>query len=227
MNDSTQHFADPKAVANYAEGPLRNVPGFLAMQRMSGLLLAERVPESGKILVVGAGGGLEMKAFAKDHPGWTFDGIDPSAAMLDLAKETLGPYRDRARLHLGYVDEAPKGPFHGATCLLTMHFVEPDERRRMVYEVHRRLEPGAPFVVSHLSFPQGDGERTRWQSRYVAFLIASGVEMEKARAAPAAMDSLLTILTPEEDESILREAGFDRVELFYVGFAFRGWVAYA
>jgi tRNA (cmo5U34)-methyltransferase len=37
----------------------------------------------------------------------------------------------------------------------------------------------------------------------------------------------LTILTPEQDEAILREAGFSNVSLFYVGFTFRGWVGYA
>ncbi|NEY37067.1 methyltransferase, partial [Streptomyces sp. PRKS01-65] len=34
-------FSDPQAVARYAEGPLRQVPGFLALQQMSRLLLAE------------------------------------------------------------------------------------------------------------------------------------------------------------------------------------------
>ena len=29
------------------------------------------------------------------------------------------------------------------------------------------------------------------------------------------------------EEGILREAGFHDVQLFYAGFAFRGWVAYA
>lgn len=32
---------------------------------------------------------------------------------------------------------------------------------------------------------------------------------------------------PEQDEAILREAGFGNVSLFYAGFTFRGWVWYA
>ena len=49
-------FSDPQAVARYAEGPLRQVPGFLALQQMSRLLLAEHVPAQGRVLVLGAGG---------------------------------------------------------------------------------------------------------------------------------------------------------------------------
>lgn len=108
-----------------------------------------------------------------------------------------------------------------------LHFVEIEARRRTLAAVRRRLKPGAPFVVAHLSVPQGAGERALWLSRYAAFAVASGVAPEGAATASAAIDAQLTILTPEEDEALLREAGFTDVALFYVGLAFRGWVAYA
>lgn len=220
-------FSDPQAVARYAEGPPRIVPGYDGMQRMTTLLLAERVQEDAQVLVLGAGGGLELKAFAQAHPGWTFDGVDPASEMLKLAKRILGPLASRATLHQGTIDDAPVGPFDAATCLLTLHFLALQERRRTAAEVHRRLKPGAPFVVAHLSVPQGEGERALWLSRYAAFAAASGIEPDKAANARAAFDTQLTILTPEQDEAILREAGFSNVSLFYVGFTFRGWVGYA
>lgn len=227
MSERMDSFSNPHAVARYAEGPPRNVPGYYAMQRMTTLLLAERVPENARVLVVGAGGGLELKTFAEAHPGWTFNGVDPSGEMLKLAQRTLGPLASRATLHQGYIDDAPIGPFDAATCLLTLHFLTLDERRRTAAEVHCRLKPGAPFVVAHLSVPQGEGERALWLSRYAAFVVASGVDPDNAANARAAIDTQLTILTPEQDEAILREAGFSNVSLFYAGFTFRGWVAYA
>jgi tRNA (cmo5U34)-methyltransferase len=220
-------FSDPDAVARYAEGPRRNVPGFEAMQRMTALLIAERVPADARVLVLGAGGGLEMKVFAKAHPGWTFDGVDPSAEMLALAGRTLGPLAPRARLHLGTIEEAPEGPFDGAACLLTFHFIAPEERGSTLAEVQRRLRPGAPFVVAHLSVPQGPGERALWLGRYAAFLVSSGIEPEAAARGRDAVDARTHILTPEEDEAMLRAAGFTDVSLFYADFAFRGWVATA
>ncbi len=220
-------FSDPQAVARYAEGPPRIVPGYEGMQRMTTLLLAERAPADARVLVLGAGGGLELKAFAQAHPGWTFDGVDPAAEMLKLAERTLGPLAARVTLRRGYIDDAPIGPFDAATCLLTLHFLAPEERRRTAAEVRRRLKPGAPFVVAHLSIPQGDGARGLWLSRYAAFAAASGVDPDKAASARAAIDTQLTILTPQQDETILREAGFSDVSLFYAGFTFRGWAAYA
>lgn len=227
MNERTEPFADSGAVARYAEGPPRIVPGFDHLQRMATLLLAERVPRDGRVLVLGAGGGLELKIFAEAHPDWQFDGVDPSAEMLKLAGATLGSLASRVRLHLGYIDAAPDGPFDAATCLLTMHFVALEDRRRTLQEIQRRLKPGAPIVIAHLSFPQGEMERALWLSRYAAFAVSSGVEPEKAEFARATIAAQLPILAPEQEEARLREAGFSDVSLFYAGFAFRGWVAYA
>jgi len=225
--ESPSPFSDAQAVARYAEGPPRIVPGFADMQRMTTLLLAERVPEKGRVLVVGAGGGMELKTFAQAHPYWTFDGVDPSPEMIDLAEQTLGPLTSRVRLHQGDIDVAPEGPFDAATCLLTMHFIEPEERQRVTSEIHRRLRPGAPFVVVHMSIPQQEAERSQWLSRYASFAVSSGVDPQKAETARAAIESQLPLLTPEQDEAILREAGFSNISLFYAGFTFRGWVGYA
>jgi tRNA (cmo5U34)-methyltransferase len=211
-------FSDPQAVARYAEGPPRLVPGFAGLQRMVMLLLAERAPEDARVLVLGAGGGLEIKVF---------DGVDPSAEMLNLARSTLGPLAARARLHHGLIDIAPEGPFDAASCILTLHFVERGERLRMLKDVRRRLKPGAPFAVAHFSFPQAAGERDLWLARYAAFAVASGVEPAQAEKARAGIAAGLPILAPEDDEQLLRDAGFGGVSLFYVGFTFRGWVAYA
>lgn len=224
---AASHFADDAAIANYAEGPPRLVPGLAALHRMALILLAERAPRDAQVLVLGAGGGMELKVFAESQPDWEFVGVDPAAAMLRLAEATLGPLAARARLHEGYIECAPAGPFDAATCLLTLHYLPAEDRLRTLREMHRRLRPGAPLVVAHFSFPQGNDERARWLARYAAFAIASGVEREHALSASTGIGNLLPILAPEQDEALLREAGFSDVSLFYAGFTFRGWVAYA
>ncbi len=226
-NDLLDAFSNPDAVARYAEGPPRYVPGFADLHRMTILLLEERMPETGRILVVGAGGGLELKAFAEAQPGWAFDGVDPSAEMLRLAERTLGSLAARVRLHEGVIDDAPLGPFDAATYLLTLHFLDPEDRLRTLTEIRRRLKPEAPLVTAHASFPQGGAERTAWLSRYAAFALASGADPDEVGKARAAVEAHLNLLTPDQDEAILHDAGFSSVSLFYAAFTWRGWVAYA
>lgn len=220
-------FSDPAAVARYAEGPARLVPGFGAMQRMAALLLAERAGDTARVLVLGAGGGLELKLFSELQPGWTFDGVDPSAEMLKLAAQTLGPLGDRTRLHEGYIDDAPEGPFDAATCLLTLHFLPEDERAATLAQVHRRLKPGAPFVTAHHSYPQDPAGKALWLKRFAAYAAASGMPAADAERASIGIGERLPALSPEQDEALLRQAGFTDVSLFYAAFTFRGWVATA
>lgn len=222
-----RHFSDPDAVARYAEGPPRFVPGFADIHKMASILLAERTPEVARVLVLGAGGGLELKAFAEMNAGWRFDGVDPASEMLKLAGQTVAPFAGRMQLHEGYIDDAPEGPFDAGACLLTLHFLKQEERRRTLAEIHRRLKPGAPFVAVHASFPQGDEARDLWLSRYVAFALGSGADPDQARNMRDAVSRSLSLLTPEEDEAVLRAAGFSEVTPFYAAFTWRGWVAYA
>lgn len=229
--DGAQHFlrafSDPQAVAHYADGPPRFVPGFADLHRMTAILLAERAPCDARVLVLGAGGGLELQAFAEAHPGWRFVGVDPSEQMLDLAARRLGPLTARVEFVHGYVEDAPAGPFDAATCLLTLHFLDPAERRRTVDGIRRRLKPGAPFVAAHSSFPQVEQERALWLSRYAAFAVASGADPEQANKARTAVDAALNMLSPVQDEAILHDAGFAELSLFYAAFTWRGWIAHA
>jgi tRNA (cmo5U34)-methyltransferase len=228
VTKSLNAFDDPDFAGSYADRVPRTVPAYHDIHRMAAVLIDEHAPPDARVLVLGAGGGLEVKAFAQAHPEWTFDAVDPAAAMLDLAVATLGRSASRVRMHQGYIDDAPLGPFDAATSLLTLHFVEHDERRRIVAEVRRRLAPGAPFVVAHLSFPQGDdAERELWFGRYAANLVASGIDPADAEKARTTVAAEVPVLTPEQDRAILQEAGFTDVTEFFSAFTFRGWVGYA
>ncbi len=212
----------PGSAADYADRVARHVPGVADLHRMAALLLAEGVPDDGRILVLGAGGGLELRAFADLHPGWRFDGVDPSPDMIAQAHHTLGPQDHRVAFHQGYIEAAPPGPFDGAACLLTLHFLPPPERLRTLRELARRLRPGAPFVVAHHSFPPE--EQGLWLRRNAAWLIANGIPERQALAGIATMRERLPVLSPAEDEALLRAAGFADVRLFYAALTFRGWI---
>lgn len=224
MSDFLKGFEDPAAVARYAENPPRYMPGYADVQRMAAVLLAEHVPENGTIMVLGAGGGLEMKVFAEMQPRWRFVGIDPAPEMLKLARATLGREEARAEWVEGYIDDAPARAFDGAACLLTLHFLPAPERLRTLREIRARLAPGAPFVAAHSSFPQAPGDRETWLHRYAAFAIAKGADPTQAEQAAKAVGANLDLLDPEADADLLRQAGFRDVELFYAAFTWRGWV---
>ena len=111
VKESQVPFSNPAMVATYVDDTPRKVPGLADLHRMAMLLLSERAQQAAHILVIGAGGGMELKAMAEAQREWVFTGIDPSAAMLDLARRNIEPFNDRIELIEGAVGAVPSGSF--------------------------------------------------------------------------------------------------------------------
>lgn len=57
MSEFHANFVEPERVQRYTEhGPPAFAPGYGGMLQMIGVLLAERMPHDGQLLVIGAGG---------------------------------------------------------------------------------------------------------------------------------------------------------------------------
>lgn len=223
----TQNSFNAHSTNSYADGLPRQVPGYASLLPMVSQLLAERTPTDGRILVLGAGGGQEILALANAHSGWSFDGVDPSTEMLQLARQTIKPHASRVQLHQGYISDAPQGPFDAATSILTFHFIPLEQRLKTLKQIRQRLKDGATFILVHLSFPQTEPERSLWIARHVAFSQLHNADPAKAENARQAIASKLTIISPEDEEAMLREADFANASLFYAGMSIKGWIAYA
>ena len=225
MTDTPSPFTNAAAVSTYAEDALRKVPGLGDLHRMATLLLGEHATGQGHILVLGAGGGLELQAMAAARPDWRFTGVDPAPAMLDLARKAIAPFADRVELVEGMIDAAAPGPFDGATCLLVLHFLDRDERLRTLREIRRRLKPGARLVIAHHAPPAE--HRPLWMARSVLFGDRGGDDRQRAMASAATMLERLPLLDPAQEETVLAEAGYRDIALIYAALSFRGWVATA
>lgn len=222
--DTLSPFTDAATVARYAEDTPRKVPGYTGLHRMAMLLLAERAPREAEILVYGAGGGLELKAFSEAQPGWRLVGIDPSAEMLDLARDILGPAQARVDLRQGYMEAAPPGPFDGAACLLTMHFLQQADRLEVLRDMRRRITPGGRLVIAHHSYPEGS-EPEAWLTRSIMFAATDVPNAASSSGSARMMSAHLPVLSSGQEEALLKQAGFSEIALFYAAFSFRGWVA--
>ncbi|QYF87697.1 bifunctional 2-polyprenyl-6-hydroxyphenol methylase/3-demethylubiquinol 3-O-methyltransferase UbiG [Brevundimonas sp. PAMC22021] len=230
MSKPAFNFADADFVARYVEkGPRAFMPGQPGVLQMAGVLLGERVPDDGHVLVVGAGGGMDTQALAKAGPGWRFTGVDPAAKMLDLARHILGDETmRRVELIEGGVEAAPEGPFDGATLILVLGIL-PDDGSKLetLKQIRRRIKPGAPFVLVDRCDSADSPLFDRNMDRYVAFAAANGVDAETLKNARASHRGNPGLVTAARDETLLTEAGFADIEHFYHAMNWHGWVAYA
>ncbi|KFE67483.1 class I SAM-dependent methyltransferase [Hyalangium minutum] len=108
--------------------------------------------DTASLLFVGLGTGAELVPYTRFNvPGWRFTGVDPSDAMLAVARKRLEDegLLSRTHLHVGELHTLPPSPpFDGAQMMGVLHHVEGEEARlELLREVTRRLKPGAPLVL--------------------------------------------------------------------------------
>ncbi|MFT3660527.1 MAG: class I SAM-dependent methyltransferase [Gordonia sp. (in: high G+C Gram-positive bacteria)] len=194
------------------------VPGYAELHEISAAVLAARLPERARVLVVGAGTGTETLALAQQNPGWELVGVDPSADMLAIARRRAAAESlDTVTFHEGYVgDLADEKPFDAAVSLLVMHFVAgDDEKRDYLADIAGRLRPGAPLLLCDLM--EHDEDDLDVMAEYAA---ARGVGAE---AHAGIRQRLQTDFFPLDDDALralAAETGFTAPRPYFRGVAF-------
>ena len=230
MTDYRDLYEDTSFVDGYLKnGPPAFMPGHAGVLQMAGVLLREHAPADASVLVVGAGGGLDTRALAQAQPEFRFLGVDPAPPMLDLAHQVIGAdLAPRVELIEGTVDDAPVGPFDAATCILVLGVLSDDgSKLATLREIHRRLKPGAPFVLVDHCLDRSAPDFERKLARYATYATTSGVDPEVVANAKTHLRTNAGLVPFERDEALIDEAGFRDRETFYLGMAWRGWLALA
>lgn len=224
------HFDNPDFAKRYLEKGSPFVPAYAEMTRLAGQLIGEAIGSEGRVLVVGAGGGRELAAFAGRAPNWSFIAVDPSAEMLKIARGRAGDdkFEGRTEYVEGLVFDAPRGPFDAATCLLTLHFV-PDDGAKLetLRAIRSRLKPGAPFLLVTLCIDLTAPRAEAHLRRYRDYALQSEAAEKDVAATCDRVRTGLHMVPAAREEALLAEAGFSNIDLFYAALSWRGWCAAA
>jgi tRNA (cmo5U34)-methyltransferase len=193
--------------------------------------LRARLPMQAKVLVVGAGTGMEICEFAPLNPGWSFCGVDPSADMLTLAKKKIFEKNLAGDIELrkGYVDDLKEeAVFDGATCILVMHFLKDDGAKLALLDsIYKRLKHGASFVLIDGFGEPGSMEFEEIKMAWKQYPMISGVSSDTVENAFNDVIMKMIQFVPESRIlELLRTAGFTRVLKYYCGFLYGGWMGY-
>jgi tRNA (cmo5U34)-methyltransferase len=235
-------MANPPKAGNFDEKPPVNVEeydkfirlfcgAYEEMFKLTHCYLRAILPKQAKILIVGAGTGMEIMEFAPCNPGWSFCGVDPSADMLDLAGKKICENNLACEIELRkeYVhDLKEEEVFDAATCILVMHFLKDDGTKLNLLEsISKRLKPGAPFVLI-----DGFGEpgSTNFEEIKVAwknYPIISGVPSEIVENIFNEVIMKTVQFVPESRiMELLETAGITRASKYFSGFLYGGWMGY-
>jgi len=201
------------------------------MFKISHSCLRARLPADAKVLVVGAGTGMELCEFGPLNPGWSFCGVDPSEDMLTLATRKISEKNLVSHIELkkGYVDDLEDAKvFDSATCILVMHFLKDDGGKlALLKSIYKRLKHGAPFLLIDGYGQPGSMEFEEIKASWKQYPVIQGVQSESVENAFTEVIMKMIQFVPESRIlELLRTAGFTGMFKFYSGFLYGGWMGY-
>ena len=228
MADRPGFDFDGDYAARYERVIRQVVPGYDDLMHLTPAALRMRVGPAARVLVVGAGSGNELAAYAQVEPGWHLTAVEPSGGMLAQARARMAGLgmESRVEFYQGHLAELPDTrPFDAATLLLVLHF-QPDDGAKLclLRDVAARLRPGAPFALVDSHGEAGTPAFDEMMEAWMRFARYHGVsEEEEALYREQVRDGVYNVPAGRVTE-LLGEAGFRKPSQFYRALVFGGWV---
>lgn len=202
------------------------IPDYVRLHELLVAQLGLALDEGARILLVGAGTCTEVLTLADFDPTWTFLAVEPSAPMVEVARERIAAagLGDRVSFHVGTLDTLEdQGPFDAATAILMMHFVPVDQKTVVFEDIAKRLKTNAPLVMFH---PIGDPESDEHALAMQAWRDHLDETLkEKAETVYANVSDTLHFMSDNAQTDALKGVGFDQVVRFHTRMVFGAWIA--
>ena len=225
--DAHQHF-DAEKASVYDQHIRLAVPGYEALHETALALLQNRLSDDAHVLIVGAGTGHEALSLALAQPQWHITGVDPSDAMLSVARQRIAKRRleDRVCLQIGHVQDVESSHLDAATVILVMQFLPDDgSKRELLTEISKRLKPDGYIILVDLAGDRGTPDYERLLLAWKTRLLNGGQSPADSDKMFAHVDRDIHFIPESRITTLLQEAGFGKAQKFFQALLFNGWVA--
>lgn len=222
-------FFDEQQAEQYDQRFIKLAPLREALDLLVKAVLSD-LPTEARVLSVGAGTGAEVLTLAARFPGWRFVAVDPSAAMLDVArrKAEAAGIAGRCEFHVGRLETLPPAaPFDAATSFFVSRFLL-DYRERVAFfrEIASRLDSRGRLVtadlVADLSTRQGQWQLDNWLR---LMREEGGIPAEHAEKMREAYARDVAVRSAAEVTAMIVEGGFAEANVFHQAGLMHAWHA--
>lgn len=203
-----------QSAALYDANVEKTIPRYSQFHLETLALVGTVMPNPSLWLDTGCGtGNLAAKA-ADRFAGVKFILSDPSAAMLDIAREKL-PGVAAEYIQSGSEALPLKESVDVVTAIMSHHYLTAEQRRQATENCFAALKPGGVYVTFETIRPCSDAATAIGLERWRQHQLASGKPAEEVEKHISRYGVELLPITIEEHLQLLRLAGFCSVEILW------------
>lgn len=223
QNDNTTPYESDL----YDEHVVETIPYYLAFHQETINLIKCQSFEPELWFDAGCGTGSLVKSAIKKFPNTRFLLLDPSQAMLEQAQEKLSVHKNRFEI----LNPAPTQDFSQKleekpdviTAVQCHHYLSKDERIKAVQVCHDLLRNKGIFVTFENIRPLTDKGIEIGLNYWRNFQLNNGKDPEEVESHLQRFDAEYFPITVEDHLELLRETGFETVELFWYSYLQAGF----
>ena len=216
----------PQTAAVFDDMLERSVPFYAEMQRMMFELVSEFAVDGTRVYDLGCSTGQTLLRMADVPREVTLVGIDNSQAMLDRAEAELS--RRNRPFQLQQRDLQDDLGIENASVVilsLTLEFVRPPDRPRLIEQVYNGLNRGGCLLLIEKVLSADPRLNRLFIKLYYDFKRRNGYSDMEIAQKREALENVLIPYRLEENKRLLRHAGFHTPEIFFKWNNFSGLVA--
>ena len=203
------------------------IPGYLTFFPMFTALIEPDLPPGARVLVIGAGTGIELVTLKRVRPDLQLHGVDPSEQMLEIARRRVAEagVADGVSFQLGYAEDVPAAPlFDAATLINVLHFVPDDgSKAALLGDIARRMKPGGVFVFFDLHGGADSEEHERYLSTWRRYWTIRGMTADEKRRFDARIREGIHFAPASRIVELARDVGLTEPRRFYTSLLYGGW----
>jgi len=207
----------------------RSVPFYNEIQRMIIELAAEHALPNTQVIDLGCSTGTTMIGLnphvAQDIK---FVGVDDSAEMLKKCEAKLQEAKFERDYELVLADLHEELHIENASVVilcLTLQFVRPIYRERLLKKIYEGLVPGGVLIISEKILAEDSLFNRNFIKYYYDYKRRNHYSEMEISQKREALENVLIPYKLSENTKILKEAGFQHIENFFKWYNFSGFIA--
>lgn len=204
----------------------RSVPFYTQNLKLIVDVIDNFTQTNAKICDLGCSTASLLLALFEKRKDFLLSGVDNAKAMLDIAKRKTNAFGAKIDFHEKHLDEFSFFKNDVFVATYTMQFIRPPKRQEIVNKIYKNLNDQGIFIMSEKILYEDVKIAKKMIEIYENYKQEQGYTKLEISTKREALENILIPYTHDENITMLKNAGFSKIESIFKWINFETFIAF-